>query len=177
MPTAGKLKPRQARFAAEYLIDLNATGPRLLGNVRVAAAIAAGQANRAKRVEITADRVLAEYGKIAFANMGDYMRPGVNGDPTLDFSGLTPDQKAALAEVTVDSYIDGAGEDAQVVKRIRFKLGDKLHALDSVAKHLGMFKERHELTGKDGEPLPADTSKVALVLLNILSRGRPAPDD
>jgi phage terminase small subunit len=192
MPAAGRLKPRQARFAAEYLIDLNATqaairagysakhadvtGPRLLGNVGIAAAIAAGQADRGKRTGITADRVLAEYGKIAFANMGDYMRPGPGGDPVLDFSGLTQDQKAALAEVTVDSYLEGGGEDARTVKRVRFKLGDKLHALDSVAKHLGMFKEQHEVTGKDGAPL-VDTSKVALVLLNILSRGRPAPDD
>jgi phage terminase small subunit len=193
MPAPGRLKPRQARFVAEYLIDLNATqaairagysakhadvnGPRLLGNAGIAAAIAAGQADRGKRTGITADRVLAEYGKIAFANMGDYMRPGANGDPTLDFSGLTRDQKAALAEVTVDSYVEGGGEDARAVKRVRFKLGDKLHALDSVAKHLGMFKEQHEVTGKDGAPLVTDTSKVALVLLNILSRGRTARDD
>lgn len=148
MPADRPLTPHQALFVSEYLIDLNATqaaircgysakhadvtGPRLLGNVRIGAAIAAGQAERAKRVEITAERVLAEFGKIAFAGVGDY---------------------------------DG-----------QLKLADKLHALDSVAKHLGMFKERHELTGGDGTPL-VDTSKIALVLLNILSKARRGPDE
>ena len=66
------LTPRQERFVAEYLIDLNATqaairagysaktaevqGPRLLGNVRVAAAIADGQAKRAERNGLIVER-------------------------------------------------------------------------------------------------------------------------
>ncbi len=69
------LTPKQARFVEEYLIDLNATqaairggyakksadveGSRLLVNARVAAALAAAQAKRAERTEITADYVLA----------------------------------------------------------------------------------------------------------------------
>ena len=69
-----KLTAKQARFVAEYLIDLNATqaairagyskrtarsqGQRLLTNVDIAKAIAAGQAERGKRTEIDADYVL-----------------------------------------------------------------------------------------------------------------------
>ena len=66
--------PKQERFVAEYLVDLNATaaaeragykhpnkqGPRLLVNVGVAAAIAKGQAKRSERTEITQDYVLSE---------------------------------------------------------------------------------------------------------------------
>jgi phage terminase small subunit len=187
------LPARRQRFVEEYLLDLNATraairagysprtadqqGHRLLTNVEVAAAIAIAQAERSRRTEITADRVLAEYGKLAFANMADYMRATPGGDPYLDFSGLTRDQAAALAEVTVEDYVEGRGDDARQVKRVKFKLGDKLHALDSVARHLGMFKERHEVTGKEGAPLVGDPAKIALVLLSILSRARPAPED
>ena len=68
-----KLTPKQQRFITEYLVDLNATqaakragyqhpnkqGPRLLVNVGVAKAIAAAQAERVKRTEITQDYVLA----------------------------------------------------------------------------------------------------------------------
>ena len=68
------LKPKQQRFADEYLVDLNATqaairagyskktarsqGERLLTNVDVAAAIQAEQQKRSERVQITQDSVL-----------------------------------------------------------------------------------------------------------------------
>lgn len=65
------LTAKQQRFVHEYLIDLNATqaairaeykqphsqGPRLLDNVGVARAIAAGQAKHAEKCEITLDRL------------------------------------------------------------------------------------------------------------------------
>ena len=70
-----KLTPKQARFVEEYQIDLNATqaairagysaktaeqqGPRLLGNVGVAAAIQAAQTEISERTEITVDEVVA----------------------------------------------------------------------------------------------------------------------
>ncbi len=71
-----KLRPKQEHFAEEFLIDLNATqaairagyskktarsqGQRLLTNVDIAKAIAAGQAERGKRTEITQDYVLTK---------------------------------------------------------------------------------------------------------------------
>jgi len=75
------ISAKQQRFADEYLVDLNATqaairagyatrnadvtGPRLLGNVGIAAAIEAGRAKQAERTGITADRVIAELAAIA----------------------------------------------------------------------------------------------------------------
>jgi Tn3 transposase DDE domain len=59
--------------------------------------------------------VVAELAKLGFANMLDFMRPGKDGDPHLDFSALTRDQAAALAEVTVDDFVDGRGEGARDV--------------------------------------------------------------
>lgn len=187
------LTPRQQRFVAEYLIDLNATqaatragysartanqqASRLLANVNIQAAIAAGQAERGRRTEITADRVLAELGKLGFANMLDYMQPGPGGDPTLDFTSLTRDQAAALQEVTVEDYVDGRGEDARDVKRVKFRLADKRAALVDIGRHLGMFKDRVEHTGKDGaELVPRETApgRLALAILALLPK--PVPD-
>ena len=69
------MTPKQRRFVEEYLIDLNATqaairagyaksgasveGTRLLANAKIATAVAAAQAKRSERTEITQDYVLA----------------------------------------------------------------------------------------------------------------------
>lgn len=101
----------------------------------------------AKRAEVTIERVLEELAKVGFANMQDYMRVGADGDPYLGFSALTRDQAAALSEVTVEDYKDGRGEDARDVRRVKFKLHDKLGALEKIGKHLGMFKDKVEISG------------------------------
>lgn len=155
------LTPRQQRFVDEYLVDLNGTqaairagyspktaneqAARLLAHVSVSAAVQAAKDKRSERTEITQDMVLKELAKLGFANMHDYMRIGRDGDPVLDFSSLTRDQAAALSEVTVEDFVDGRGEDARDVKRVKFKLADKRAALVDIGKHLGMFKERIEV--------------------------------
>jgi len=90
------LTPKQERFVAEYLIDLNATqaairagysektaqqqSSRLLLNVVVQEAIAKGQNKTAAKLEITKERIVEELAKIGFSNMLDYMRAGTDGD-------------------------------------------------------------------------------------------------
>jgi len=165
-----KLRPKQERFVAEYLIDLNATqaairagysektateqGSRLLTNVKVQDAIAKGQSKTAEKLEITKDRIVEELAKIGFSNMLDYMRSNIDGDPYLDFSKLTREQAAALAEVTVEDFKDGRGEDARDVRRVKFKLHDKKGALVDMAKMLGFMVEKHDHTSSDGSMTP-----------------------
>lgn len=157
------LNDKQRRFAQEYLIDLNATqaairagysaktakaqGARLLTHVDVQAAIQQAQDERAKRTEITADRVLQELARVGFANLGDFIRLTGDGDPAIDLSGLTRDQAAALSEVVTEDFVVGRGDDARDVRRVKVKLHDKLGALEKLGKHLGMFVNRHELSG------------------------------
>jgi phage terminase small subunit len=75
------LTPKQRRFVAEYLVDLNATqaairagysaktanasGPRLLVNVGIAAAINAKQNKTLERVGLTAEKILSDVARIA----------------------------------------------------------------------------------------------------------------
>ena len=102
----------------------------------------------------TIERIVSELAKVGFANMGDFLKATTGGDPFFVYAELTDEQKAALAEVTVEDFKEGRGEDARDVRRIKFKLHDKLGALEKLGKHLGMFKDKVELTGKDGKDLP-----------------------
>lgn len=186
---AGRLSHQQERFVTEYLVDLNGKqaairagysektadvqASRLLASVKVREAVDKAIANRAEKTGITAERVIEELSKIGFSNMMDYMRPDPDGDLYLDFSNLTRDQAAAIQEVTVEDFKAGRGEDARDVRRVKFKLADKRAALVDIGKHLGLFRERVEHTGKDGGPIQTETmttSELARKAALLLSR-------
>lgn len=156
------LNPRQEDFVYEYLIDLNATqaakragysektagqiGHELLKKPEIQNAIAALRKKRAQRYEITAENVLAEYAKIGFSNMDDYVDTETNDLPVIDMAGLTRDQLAAVSEITVDTRYEyeGRGADRECVgtiDRVKFKLYDKTKGLDALAKNLGLFEK------------------------------------
>src|SRR5258708_1371689 len=78
---------------------------------------------------MTSHEVLLELGRLGRTNMLDYMRVGPDGDPVLDWSKLTRGQATALIEVTVEDFLDGRGEGAREVHRIRFKLVSKIDGL------------------------------------------------
>jgi phage terminase small subunit len=158
-PARDALSPKRRRFIAEYLVDSNATqaairagyakkhadvtGPRLLGNVGIADAIAAGQKTIEGKLNITAEQIARELAKCGFANMQDYLAVGPDGYPRLDWSKLTRDQAAALGEVTVDEYTEQVGKDEfREVKKVKFKLVEKRAALVDLAKLLGFWQEK-----------------------------------
>ncbi|MGB0697611.1 MAG: terminase small subunit [Rhodospirillaceae bacterium] len=163
------LSPKQQRFVDEYLIDLNATkaavragyseasassyGTRLRQTPEIAEAIATALAARAQRTEITQDQVVQELARLAFANMADYMRINEDGDPYLDLSQLNRDHAAAITEATVEDFLSGRGKDAREVRRVKIKLADKRGPLVDLGKHLGMFRDKVELSGPDGSPV------------------------
>jgi len=141
--------------------DSNAA--QLAANPAIVARVTEINGKAAEKVGVSIQRVLDELSKIGFANMQDYMRSTEAGDPYLDFSQLTPEQAAALAEVTVEDFKDGRGEEARDVRRVKFKLHDKRAALVDIGKHLGMFIERHEhdVTPALGDRLDAALKRLA----------------
>jgi len=99
----------------------------------------------AEKVNITPEMVVAEYAKIGFANLERF----VNRDeslPRFDFSDLTPDEMAAVSEITVDTRREKGvgGQDGDTIDKIKFKLHDKKAALDSLSRHLGLFEKDNE---------------------------------
>lgn len=165
------LTVRQRLFVTEYLVDLNASqaavragykednanvvGPRLLTKPAVQALISEAQHKRAARVEVTADRVLQELALVAFSDLGELM-DFTGGEARIDFSRIKDGSLRVVSEITQDEYVEGRGDDAQRVKRTKVKFYDKLRALELVGKHLGMFSDKVELTGKDGGPIQVE---------------------
>jgi hypothetical protein len=70
-----------------------------------------------------------------------------------EISEFSRDQAAALQEITVETFMDGRGEDAREVRRVKFKLADKRAALVDLGRHHKLFTDKAEFTGKDGAPL------------------------
>ena len=172
MLTTAKLTPKQRCWVEEYLIDLNATqaairagyskktakqiGTENLGKPVLQEAIAEAMKARSARTEITQDEVLRELALIGFADMGDYVTITDSGDVLLDLAGLPEGATKVIHEITQDEHREGKGEDARDLKKTKLKLYDKRAALVDIGRHLGMFKQQHEHTGKDDEPLKVE---------------------
>ena len=149
------LTPKQSLFVAEYLVDLNATqaairagyspktaneqAARLLAKASAQQAVQAGMAKREKRTAITADRVLEQYARLAFFDIRNLYDTDGN---LKDLRDLDDETATAVAGV---EFVEMPGSRA-VVRKVR--LVDRRAALADVGKHLGMFIERVEVSGK-----------------------------
>ncbi len=143
---------KQKRFIEEYLIDLNATqaairagyspatakdiGCENLAKPNIRAHIDRAMAERSKRTGVNADRVVQELAKIAFVNATEVIDPKT---ATVREDAL-PEDTAAIQSVKVKTF----GEDG--LER-EIKMADKLKALEMLGRHLGMFKDKLELSG------------------------------
>lgn len=156
------LTPKQKRFSEEYLVDCNAgaayrragysavsdetawvNGCKLLKNTKVAAYVSELQAQRSQRTQITADRVLQEIARIAFANIRQVA--SFNKEKGVEFkdsSELTDDETAAIAEVS-SKKTTRSGENGELVETvdIKMKMHNKIAALELAAKHLGLLEK------------------------------------
>ena len=126
------LTPKQKRFVAEYLLDLNATAAakragysektaceqaaRLLANVKVQTAVQEAEQARQERTEITQDMVLREMSKLAFFDIRKMFDK--NGKP-LDISALDADTAAALVGLDVQDVTDNDGNYIGFVKKYK----------------------------------------------------------
>ena len=169
--TKTSLNPKQERFANEYLIDLNATAAykragykgqgksaevaacQLLGNVRVSAYIQKAMNKRSNDLGIDANYVLSTIKETV-----DRCR---QVHPVLDRKG---EQVYVLV-----------GEDGeQLVPAFEFDSTGVLKGAELLGRHLKMFTDKLEHSGKDGKDLipdPIDSIKAELAAL--YGKGKP----
>ena len=142
---------KQKRFVEEYLIDLNATqaairagyspatakeiGCENLTKPNISEAISKAMAERSKRTGINQDRVLQELARIGFAKITDVVDP----DTAKIRPDASDDDLACIQSIKIKPNEFGTEREV--------KLYDKKSALVDLGKHLGLFKEKMELTG------------------------------
>lgn len=148
------MTPKQARFVEEYLIDLNASAAARRAGYRpnradvigyenllkpeIQSAIEAAQRERSARTGITADRVITEIAKVAFADPRKVMTWGPGGVVLRDSAELTDDEAATVSEVVETRTESGCS--------VKIKLHSKLDALEKLARHVGVYSQE---TGQD----------------------------
>lgn len=126
------------------------------------------------RYAITRARVAEELGAIGFSDLTDYMRPSGSGDALLSFADLSPRQRAALAEVTVETFLEGRGPDAREVRRVRFKLHSKTTALSMLNSMHGW--DTPSLDTPEGQIDVEKRARVRAEMLTLLAdMARPRP--
>lgn len=152
------MTPKQERFVAEYVKDLNGTqaatragysartaneqGARLLANASVSQAIQTRQKAKLEALDFDAQRVIQELGRIAFTDMGGFFDDQGNIKAVKD---MTPTQRAQLQSLEVIKKNAAAG-DGITDTVYKFKLWDKTKALDTLAKHFGLLVEKVDVT-------------------------------
>ncbi len=150
------LNERQRQFCREYVIDYNATQAALRAGYSKKTSYAQGHAllklpeiqkvidslklKHAENTGVTAERVLKELERLAFADRTVVALYNIK-DP------------AALAFLPEDvrKTIHGWRWDKQGNLIIQFI--SKESSLELLGKHLKLFTEKYELTGKDGNPV------------------------
>lgn len=142
---------KQKRFVEEYLIDLNATqaairagySPDTAGSIgaenlkkpEIKSRIDKAMAERSRRTGINQDRVLQELARIGFAKITDVVDP----DTAKIRPDASEDDLACIQSIKIKPNEFGTEREV--------KLYDKKSALVDLGKHLGLFKDKLELTG------------------------------
>lgn len=145
------LTPKQKRFCDEYLIDLNATqaairagyssktaaeqASRLLTNVNIQTYIQEKRQQLQQKTNITQERVLEEYAKLAFFDIGNAFDEDGRLKPLHEMDDAT---RHAIAGLESFDEVEQAGEETFKSGTVRkIKVWDKRAALDSICKVLG----------------------------------------
>lgn len=172
-PEAGGLNIRARLFVQHYLIERNATkaaieagysaktaaqaGNRLLRNVQVQALIAQSEQKVAEKLDVTHEKIVAELARIGFADIRNVVQWGdgvLVKDPDTGKPIRVDNVVSLVSSASLDDEIAACiSEISQTAQGLKVKMHDKRAALVDLGKHLGMFKEKVELSGPGGRPI------------------------
>ena len=150
------MTPKQERFIAEYLIDLNATqaamragcSPRSanrtaskwLSKADISQEIARRQGERLQRIGWEGDEVLRELRMQAHSRIGDFFDKEGNLKPLHE---LTDAQQACISSREVILKNAQAG-DGKVERVLKIRLWDKIRALEMAMQHFKLLSPKVE---------------------------------
>lgn len=173
-----QLTNKQKRFCDEYLIDLNVTQAairsgyskkyamahayELLDKTQVKKYLDKRMKDREIRTEITQDFVLKELYAIAKSNGSHYAKVVKKSymKPVYDEQGnKIGEEEAFYKDVELKETKDLTVEEKKAITAIKntkfginVETADKVKALELLGKHLGMFKDKVEVSGNINNP-------------------------
>lgn len=196
------LTPANEQFCREYLVDLNGSAAyrraypgvsekvarsnasRLMADPGVQERIAELQRERIARSELTADRVLRELTRIAFADARTIYRPDGSLKPPHEWDDATA---AAVAGVETEEQVRPTStkeeldpgplggalkrtrtDSVEPVRTHKLRRWDKLRALELLCKHFGLLKEDAPHPDRPQIELSKLTDQQKLTLLTLL---------
>jgi phage terminase small subunit len=156
------LTPKQRKFVAAYRAEGNATkaaiaagysektaysaGARLLRNVGIASALNKKLAQDVEKFDIRGDEVLRTLKELAFFDPAAFY--GEDGQ-LKSIHEIPLAARRALGGLETEELFDGHGEErARVGDTVKVKWSDRIRALELLGKHLKLFTDRVEHSGK-----------------------------
>ncbi|MNL19236.1 Terminase small subunit [compost metagenome] len=128
----------------------------------VAAALAEAMKAREQRVTVDADYVMRRMVEIDQMDVLDIMTDDMSLKPVSQWPKVW---RQYLSGFDVAEMFEGGGDEREMVGILKkIKWPDKVRNLELLGKHLGMFKEKVEVTGKNGAPIEHNHAvKVVIV--------------
>ena len=160
---AQRLAAKQRAFVEEYLVDLNATqaairagysaataceiGSELLAKPAVAAAVAAGMAQRSHRTNLKQDSVLYEMSLLALSSISHYVIDDVSGEVRMA-PGAPIGAIHAIQSIKRRTFVstDANGNERRTYE-VELKLWDKPTPLTLLGRHVGLFSNESPKLG------------------------------
>lgn len=149
-------------IAAGYRISVDSAHThayRLLRKPTVALALRKRRLHLQGQTEITLQDLVMILAPLCTGNLADITKIGENGEPYFDLSELTREQFAAIQELTVEDFMDGRGDNAREVRRVRVRLADRIAATRTLAEILGILRKRVEFEDVTPQPIPQEVVK------------------
>jgi len=132
---------------------------RLLSDERIIDRIAELKEESIDRLELSADRVLQEFARVGFS---DIRKIFTEKGHLRDITSIDTITAGAISSVEVVAKPTKNEDGEYEVEHIhKIRMAPKVSALDSLAKHFGLTKERLELSGPDDGPVETITTEMS----------------
>lgn len=188
--TTRDLTAKQLSFCQEYLVDLNATqaairsgyskktaeviGHENLRKPKLQEYIQKKRADRANRLEVSADKTILELARMAYLDPRKFFNADGTLKPVIDLDDDTARSLAGMETSFKYSKNSDGDIERETIKKI--KIADKLSALKELGKHQGIFKADNEQRGEaDQAARDLFMSELFTAISAANGRGLPEP--
>lgn len=141
-----------ALIAAGYsLATAGQQAKQVFDHPGVQAEVTRRNAMHAKKADLTAEWVIAEFMKLATARekLSKFKRVTKDGALDWDFTGATAEELALVGTLHTEFYVEGRGDIAKTIKKFKIDITDPVAVLAHLARIQGMFQDKLKLEGDE----------------------------